>query len=87
MTSVKDARQDQWWVSAHLEYVVDTTITNITNGRMTRILCVGSLVGSMCLREHALCAPKWSSGHTDGRGESVVAITVQGVWWERTVGG
>ena len=73
MTPVKDAKQDQWWDSSHSEYVVDTTITSDTNGRITRFLCVGSLVGSMCWLERALRAPKWSPGHADGRGEGRVS--------------
>ncbi|MFH1928423.1 MAG: hypothetical protein ABIK79_09715 [Chloroflexota bacterium] len=32
MTPVKDDKQDQWWDSSSSEYVVDTTITNDTNG-------------------------------------------------------
>ena len=32
MTPRKDDKQDQWWDSSSSEYVVDTTITNDTNG-------------------------------------------------------
>ena len=35
MTPIKGAKQDQWWGSSPSEYVVDTTITNDANRRIS----------------------------------------------------
>jgi len=80
LTPAKDARQDQWWGSSPSEYVVDTTITN---GRITRILCVGSLVGLICLLEQILRAP--SASHYVESEESRLRVEERGFLNDETL--